>query len=58
MAIGGVKNRTTNPQFFASVRSLASSRNIQLWGKLKIMGWVVKSTVSVPPRYSRLAQAI
>ncbi len=34
------------------------SRNIHLWGKLKIMGWVVKSTVSVPPRYCKLAEAI
>jgi len=38
--------------------SIVYCRNIQLWGKLKIMGWVVKFTVSVSPGYCRLSEAL
>jgi hypothetical protein len=58
IVIGEVKIRTTNPSFFASVRRLDFSRNIQLWGKLKIMGWCGKSLLSVLPHYFRLVDAI
>jgi hypothetical protein len=40
MEIGEVKIRTTNPQFFASVRSLAFSRHPQF---NKIMDFVAES---------------
>jgi hypothetical protein len=32
--------------------------NIHLWGRFKIMGWVGKFSVPVPPHYCGLAEAI
>lgn len=48
--------RAINGQQWKEDRGL--NRNIQLWGKLKAMGWMVKSTVSAPPCNFRLTEAI
>ena len=45
-------------RFLPMRKDLTYSRHIHFYCKLKIMGWVVKSTVSVPPHYCRLAEGI
>jgi hypothetical protein len=39
MGIGEGEISITNTQVFVRVRRLAFSRNIHLWGELKIMDW-------------------